>query len=550
MTAEVQRPVDLAILDADVLTLDERVPRARAIGVRGGRVAAVGDEGDVLALADDATRIVRAGRATVVPGLVDGHAHLDREGLREVFPTLAGLRSLDAVLARIGRLAADRPAGEWLVTMPLGDPPYYEDPPGVPDRWQLDAVAGGTPVFIRPIWGYWRHRLPITSVFNSAALRILGPGFLRRCEEFADVERDAGGEPTGRVHERVFEPTLELMLPDGIGRFDQRTRRAALASSMRRYAAVGTTGVYEGHGVVQEVETAYRELADTGAPMLRARLPLSLPWLSSTAAERAALRSGPVRRVAGRGDGDDRLRFVGLSLGSAHGGAGRDLRAAARPYTGWAGFDYESGLTGADLLHELVECARAKVQVAAMTPDMLDVYEQVDQVVPLRGLRWVLGHINVLSPRDIARIKRLGLVVTTHTNRYLYKEGSIGERAEGGRPVPLRSLIEAGVPVSLGTDNVPISLFSPVWHATARCTRDGVVVTPEERISRLAALRCATAGGAALTFEEGWRGRLVPGYAADLAVLSDDPLSVEESRLPALRSVLTVVGGRIVHDET
>lgn len=548
------RPLDLAVVDADVLTMDERAPRAGAVGIRDGRVALVGDTAEVLDLAGDDTRVVRAAGATVVPGLIDGHAHLDREGLRAVFPSLAGLRSLDEVLARIGALAADRPPGTWLVTMPLGDPPYYEDPPAVPDRWQLDAVTGATPVFIRPIWGYWRHRLPITSVFNSAALRILGPEFLARCAEFADVERDRDtGEATGRVRERVFEPTLELMLPGDVARFDPATRRDALAASMRAYAAVGTTGVYEGHGVADEVADAYRDLAATGRLATRARLPLSLPWLSAGAQGRARLREGPVARVAGRGEGDELLRFAGLSLGSAHAATGRDQRAAARPYTGWAGFDYESALTGADLVDELVACARAGVQVAAMTPDMLDVYERVDRVAPIRGLRWVFGHVNVLTPADVDRIRRLGLVVTTHTNRYVYKEGAAGVargRETGGRPVPLRGLVEAGVPVSLGTDNVPISLFHPLWHATARRTRDGDTVTSDERLGRLAALRLATVGGAWLTFEEDWRGRLAAGFAGDLAVLSDDVLAVGESGLRDVRSVLTVVAGRVVHDQT
>ncbi|OLF12349.1 hypothetical protein BLA60_10295 [Actinophytocola xinjiangensis] len=536
------RPLDLAVVDADVLTMDERAPRVRAVGLRAGRVAVLGDTAEVLALAGDDTRVVRAAGATVVPGLIDGHAHLDREGLRAVFPSLAGLSTLDEVLARIGALAARRPPGAWLVTMPLGDPPYYEDPPGVPDRWQLDAVAGATPVFVRPIWGYWRHRLPITSVFNSAALRILGPEFLARCAEFADVERDpASGEPTGRVHERVFEPTLELMLPGEVARFDPATRVDALAASMRAYAAVGTTGVYEGHGVADEVADAYRALAARGPLATRARLPLSLPWLSAGPAGRERLRTGPVRRVAGRGEGDELLRFAGLSLGSTHGSTGRDQRAAARPYTGWAGFDYEAALTGADLVDELVACARAGVQVAAMTPDMLDVYERVDRIVPIRDLRWVFGHITDLTPADVERVRRLGLVVTTHTNRYIYKEG---------RAVPLRGLVDAGVPVSLGTDNVPISLFHPLWHVTARRTRDGEVVSPEQRLSRLEALRLATVGGAWLTFEQDWRGRLAVGFAGDLAVLSDDPLAVGEQGLRDLGSVLTVVAGRVVHDLT
>lgn len=152
------------------------------------------------------------------------------------------------------------------------------------------------------------------------------------------------------------------------------------------------------------------------------------------------------------------LRFVGVSLGSTHSSPGVHVRRKARPYTGWAGFDPGSSLDPAELLPELIECARAGVQVAAMTPDMLSVFELVDRAIPIAGLRWVLGHINVLTPADIDLIRRLGLIVTTHTNRYIYKEGREGEKraAEtGGVPVPLRSLLSAGVPVSWAPTTSP-----------------------------------------------------------------------------------------------
>ena len=111
-----------------------------------------------------------------MPGLFDGHAHMDREGLKLKWPSLAGARSIDDILQIVDGLARRAAPGEWIVTMPIGEPPLYE---GVPDtlaekRWptrhDLDRVAPDHPVYIRAIWGHWRNTLPLVSIANTRAL--------------------------------------------------------------------------------------------------------------------------------------------------------------------------------------------------------------------------------------------------------------------------------------------------------------------------------------------------------------------------------------------
>ena len=115
--------------------------------------------------------------------------------------------------------------------------------------------------------------------------------------------------------------------------------------------------------------------------------------------------------------------------------------------------------------------------------------------------------------------------------------------------LPLRALLEAGVHVSLATDNVPPTLFVPIWHAVARRTEGGSrPLGPGQAISRLEALACASREGAWLSFEEDFKGTLEPGKAADLAILSEDLLTVEESRIPEIVADLAVTDGRIVFE--
>jgi predicted amidohydrolase YtcJ len=234
-----------------------------------------------------------------------------------------------------------------------------------------------------------------------------------------------------------------------------------------------------------------------------------------------------------------------------------DVREAAAPYTGWAGFNADAGLPRDQLEEVLLDCAANDIRVAGIAGAaglaLLDLYEEVDRKIPLKGRRWVLEHVYVASPRDIERIARMGLVLTTHTNASLYKAL---DSIAGGLPperhddiTPMKALREAGVPVTLATDNVPISLWGPVQQTILRRDfKSGRVVGAGQALGRADALRCVTQNGAYLTFDEDRKGTLEPGKLADLAVLSADPLTVAETRIADIASLMTMVGGKIVHE--
>src|SRR2546428_3178843 len=168
------------IYGGTVITIDPAFRLAEAVAVADDRIVAVGGNAEVRALAHGYTCLIDLGGRAVVPGLVDVHAHMDREGLKTVCPSLAGAASIEDVLQRIEALVRVAAPGEWIVTMPLGDPPYYFDVPQnlkegrFPTRWELDRVSPRNPVYIRAIWGYWRHTLPLVSIANSEALRLAG----------------------------------------------------------------------------------------------------------------------------------------------------------------------------------------------------------------------------------------------------------------------------------------------------------------------------------------------------------------------------------------
>ena len=152
---------DVILHNGKVLTVDSQDSVHQAVATSGELIQAVGSDGDVLNLAGPNTKIIDLRGRTVIPGVIDIHAHMDREGLKSIFPSLQGASSIDEILAVVAREVSTKRPGEWVVTMPIGDPPNYADmPEGLkdgrwPNRWELDKVSPDNPVYIRGIWTPW-----------------------------------------------------------------------------------------------------------------------------------------------------------------------------------------------------------------------------------------------------------------------------------------------------------------------------------------------------------------------------------------------------------
>ena len=482
---------DLIVRNAKVITCNAGFQIAQAVAVKEGIVCAVGGSEDVTALADQMTKIIDAGGSAVIPGLIDGHAHMDREGLKDIFPSLANCWSIEEILGRIEELVKDAEPGAWIVTMPIGMPPYYFDVPGClkegrfPTRWEIDEVAPNNPVYIRPIWGFWRHTLPLDSVANSMALELagIGPG-MSPPPETVEFETDSDrGELNGIIHEWAFMPIVELAYFHMMPGFTHSDRTAGLEHAMRAYNSFGTTSVYEEHGCAQELIDAYRAAHKAGSMTVRATLVYSPSWLTIGDADFQPTMDRWADEIGGASNGDEWFRVEGLYVDF---GISPDnlLRARAGPYTGWSGFCYDSGVSPGRMPELMIAAARAGIRTSAIWSyagndseslrhaELLECYEAANKVVPIDGKRWILGHLGTITPDQIRRVKDLGLVMTAHPNRHVYKSGHI-TREEIGRAnentiTPLRSVREAGIPIGLSTDNVPISMFYPIWQAVSR----------------------------------------------------------------------------------
>ncbi len=553
-------PADLVLTNGHVITVDAGFSIAQAVAIADGRFVAVGTNAQIAACTDARTQVIDLAGRALVPGLIDGHAHLDREGLKSVFPALGMVRSIRDIQTRIEELVRNAKPGEWIITMPIGDPPAYFDVPGIlkegrfPNRYELDEVAPDNPVYIRAIWGFWRHTTPLVSIANSRALRAAGVD--RHTPPPAPavrIEHDGGGEPTGVFFEDTMMPIVELTLFNQAGRFSRRDRARVLPQGFEAYHAYGTTSIFEEHGAATELIRAYTDVHARGALSMRTALVFSPNW---RALGTPTPPLGPLLEAWGGwlgepAAGDDWLKISGCFV-DLEPNADNAARARALPYTGWAGFNYDTALPQDRALELLTACAEHEIRPVAIWPNMIDLYYAVHQRIPLKGKRWVLGHISTLNEKQLDRIAEMGLVLTSHTNRYIFKEGHLLKQKLGvareHEISPLRSIVERGIKLALATDNVPVSMFYPLWQAVTRRSRYvAEPVVPSQAITREDALRAATINGAYLTFDENKKGSIEPGKLADCAVLDRDPLTVEEDQLKDTRADLTVIGGRIVY---
>lgn len=513
--------------NAIVFTADPARPRAQALAVAGDRIVAVGTDAEMLALAGPGTERIDLGGRLVVPGLNDAHVHvgpwpemesLGLSGMAE--PSWAAV--LDSVRAAVGRV----PAGTWLQGSLGGT--ALDDPAA--DRFALDAVAPLHPVMLT---GWTGHGL----VLNTAALRALGLSL-------TEPDRPGGGfgrvPGTDTLDGRMWEyPQLDVVrrLSDPLPRADAVAAYRELSGRMLRW---GVTSI-------QQMEND-RPLQETLAALAEADVPLR--W--GLFAWPMPLRSLDEQRPdATRPPGlPDRVRVLGTkwTLDGTPVERGAALR---RPYADRPDWRGRLNFTDAELRAILRSALDRDEQTAlhivgdATLERVMDLMEELAPADVWLAKRVRIEHGEGLAPDLLPRAAAFGMVLVQNPLHFAIPD--VMAARYGGERLPelqlLRSAAEAGVTVALGADaggsgqNPWLNLMMATLHP----------VNPAEALSREAALVAYTRGSAYAEGAEAEKGTLAPGMLADLAVLSQNVLDVPPDALPATESVLTMIGGRIVH---
>ena len=507
------------ILENGVIrTMDVTLPVQRALSIAGDRIAGgVGTHETALA----SPEVVDLRGRCVLPGLNDAHVHFPTWALAQREVRLEGTATLEEAVERV-RAAVPRVApGTWLRGRGWRSADW--SPSVEPTRHALDAVTGETPTALlaRDSHSLW---------LNSAALARAN-GNLE--VHGGVVEVDERGEPTG-----VLREESAWHFRDNVLEIQDDEYLDAMRAGLRVAAARGVTAVHDKDGWLGAFRFWQRLHSEEA---LTLRVWQSLPHEH---VERLA------QVDASSGLGDDRLRlgylkvFMDGTLGSQ----------TARMLDG-SGVEITSR---AELAEIIRRAARAGFPVAVhaigdgANRDALDAFEETRAEWAPRGLRQRIEHAQILADEDLPRFAALGVAASVQFS-HAPSDRDVADRFWAGethRAYAFRSLWESGAVVANGSD-APIEELDP-WAgicAGVLRTADGRDPWhPEQTLTVEQALAATTVNAAWLARDERRRGRLLPGYVADLVVLDRDPVACEPAELPALRVVATMVGGRWVHN--
>ncbi|MBI3079673.1 MAG: amidohydrolase family protein [Deltaproteobacteria bacterium] len=519
-----------------VLTMDSQSRVAEAVALQGDRIVAVGNNQEVLALAGPGTLRVDLRGKTVVPGLIDTHMHIVSGAQSLELVQLGGARSLADLQDVIRRAAAARPRGSWIITAGTWAPSQLKEK-RFPTRRELDQAAPDHLVYVA--------RGGHTAILNSLALARAGITRETRDPAGGRIERDPSGEPAGVILDKAL-PLARRVLPP-VTLADQVR---ALREAQRAFHAVGLTGIRDAGVSARDVQV-FKELWARGELTLRLRL---LVRVEGTPALPGLL---PLS-----GFGDRWLKFEGVKIGVD---SAFEFALMSEPLREGHALQVMS----LEELRAVIATANRqgwRVSTHALGDRAVELvvqlYEEANRTIPITGRRWTIEHGTVpRSERDIvagtdsrqifARIKALGLVLTVQ-HHPLIRVGSMLKSwgpVRAGYALPARDWLKAGIPIAGGSDFpvVPYSPFVVMKWLVTRETQDAGIIRGDQGLTREEGLRSYTSWAAYLSQEEEWRGSLEPGKAADLAVLSDNPLTVPGERLAEIVSLFTLVDGRIVH---
>lgn len=547
---------DLILHNGKIVTVDAQFSLRQAVALKDGKITAVGRDAEVLKERGADTKVIDLKGRTVLPGLFDSHVHALEAGLSEYRAPLPPLDSIAAVQTYLRERAKSTPKGEWII-VPRTFPTRLAELQ-MPTKDVLDVLTEHPVMF----------DASYVVIANSLALKLSGITRDTPNPPGGEIVKDAKGEPNG-----ILKNAARLLkgIPRGGAGLTEADRLKALEDQLGRYVAAGLTSVND-RAVNAEQIALYRKLKEQGRLPIRVALtwrPDASPPVDELA---AAIRSADYVTK----QGDDWLRFAafkltldgGMTIGTAYqrypyGAFGKQLYGKTNPD------DRGQLFIAPEKLTAVMRVARDRGwqltthdQGGAAVDTWLDTLEALDKERPIRESRSFVMHASFQSPAAIARMKKMGVLADAQP-QWLYKDAPALEKVFGRAGMryfyPMRSYLDAGIVVAAGSDHMighdknkavnPYNPFLSMWIMVSRKTDRGDVMVPEERITRVEALKTHTIWGAYSEFTEKRKGSIEVGKLGDFVVVDRDFLTCPEDQIKAIEPVMTVLGGKVVYEK-
>ena len=536
-----ETPADTLIVNARVATLDPKQPNAEGIAIRGERIVAVGNPGELEKYKGPNTRVIDAGRRIVIPGLNDAHTHFIRGGLTYTNEVRwDGVPSLAEGMRRVREQARRTPAPHWVQVIGGWTWAQFQEK-RFPTLEEINAATGDTPCMIMHLYD--------RAWLNRAAIRVLG--WEKEVPKLFGgyVERDAGGTTTGLVMSTTSLASLVsvwLRVP----RLSPEEQIASTRHFMREHNRLGVTSVIDAGGGGQNFPENYAAIAKLAADD---QLTLRIAYeLFAQAPGKELGNYQEWAKLVKIGQGNDYYRMVGAGEYILY--AAGDPANFAKDWNVAPPGVMEKNFT--DVVKYLAGLGwpfRQHATFDSTASRILNVLEDVNREVPLKKLRWGLDHCETLTPKTLERVAALGGHVNIQNRMSLDGEAFVakyGAQAAADAP-PIARIREMQIPLACGTDGNRATSYNPWvgvhWLLTGKTLGGGQLQGEKNLLGRTEALRLWTEGGAWMSSEEDKKGTLAAGKLADLVLLSGDYFSMPVDEVKDLESVLTMVGGKVVY---
>jgi predicted amidohydrolase YtcJ len=519
-----------------IYTVDADFSVAQAVAIKGKEIMAVGSDEEILTLAGPETRKVDLGGKTVVPGMVDAHAHMMLYALGLDHIDANGAPSAEAVAQMVAAKVNAAAPGEWIQGWGWDS----NDWPGMefPTRELLDQAAPNNPVYLTKQDGH-------AAWLNTAALKLAGIDRKTPDPPGGKIVRDRRGEATGILIDNAMDMAARL-----IPSVSFEKKKDLLAKAVQNWLAVGLVGIHD-MGAGPEEASVVKKLIDEGA------FPFRIYFSYNNTLENLdeLLAAGPEEY----GDGRLVIRTV---KAFSDGSLGSHSAALLEPYKGHPG---DTGLlvSDKDVLTNLAErCLKAGFQMATHACGdrgariVLDAYEEALKRVPTKDHRFRMEHAQMVSAEDISRFAELGVVPSMQPTHCTSDNPWVIELLGAERAAHLyawRDFLKTGCYIPCGSD-FPVESINPmkgIYAAITRQHEDGTPAggyQPEECMTREEALRGFTIWAAKVAFQENRQGSIEPGKRADMVVLDRNIMKVLPLEILKTKVEMTILDGEVVFE--
>jgi predicted amidohydrolase YtcJ len=539
---------DLVLRGGRIVTVDDRVPEAQALAASGGTIVAVGSNVDISAYVGPSTQVIELAGQLAIPGFIEGHGHFTGVGENRINLDFMNTKSWDEIVHMVADAVEHAKPGQWIVGRGWHQDKWTTRPEpnveGFPTHESLDKVSPNNPVVLTHASGH-------ASFVNQKAMEQSRITKDTPNPTGGEILKDKYGNPTGLLRE-----SASGLVRRGAGEpartpqeIDAENRRV-LALADEEVIAKGITTFHDAGSSFATIDLV-KKVVDEGKMHVRL-------WMMIRQSNESLLQNIDRYRLIGYGNGMLTVRAIKVTADCALGSRGAWL---LEPY---ADKPESTGLVPAAVAtlpataqiaidHGFQLCVHAIGDRA--NREVLNIYEAAFKKNTRTGkdLRWRIEHAQHISAADIPRFGQLGVIASMQANHCtsdaVFVPARLGDRRSEEGAYVWQKLMKTGAVVTNGTD-APVENVDPIPNYYAAVTRklaDGRVFYPDQRMSRLEALRAYTIQNAFAAFEEDVKGSLAAGKLADITVLSKDITTIPDEEIRSAKVMYTIVGGKVVY---